>query len=95
MWVDGERVDSVSLRVAARSERKSVGRLLRLVRASLALVWSASRRRFLSLMVLQLVAAATPRPQSTANRMIEKDRIIRVSSGGQDWSIDETVTIRP
>lgn len=56
--MDGERVDSVSLRVAARSERKSVGRLLRLVRASLALVWSAGRRLFLSLMVLQLVAAA-------------------------------------
>lgn len=70
--MDGERVDSVSLRVAARSERKSVGRLLRLVRASLALVWSASRRRFLSLMVLQLVAAAALAAQVLAVEAVLK-----------------------
>lgn len=55
--MDDERVDPVALRVAARAERKSFGRLSRLIRSSLALVWSSGRRLFLALLVLQLVAA--------------------------------------
>lgn len=55
--MDAERVDSMALRVAARSERKSLGRLSRLVRASLALVWSAGRGLFIALIALQLIAA--------------------------------------
>lgn len=34
-------LDPLALRAAARSERKSLARLSRLVRSSLALVWSA------------------------------------------------------
>ncbi|MCC2593747.1 ABC transporter ATP-binding protein/permease [Tessaracoccus sp. OS52] len=56
--MDDEQVDVVSLRVAARAERKSVGRLSRLVRASLGLVWASGRPLFLALVALQLVAAA-------------------------------------
>ncbi|GAB3811864.1 ABC transporter ATP-binding protein [Tessaracoccus terricola] len=56
--MDEERVDSVALRVAARQERKSLGRLTGLVRTSLQLVWSSGRSLFLALVVLQLVAAA-------------------------------------
>lgn len=55
--MDEERVDSVSLRVAARSEKKSLGRLSSLVRMSLSLVWSSGRSLFIALVVLQLVAA--------------------------------------
>lgn len=53
-----EQVDPLSLRVAARSSRKSVGRLSRLTAASIALVWASDRRLFTILVVLQLVAAA-------------------------------------
>lgn len=55
--MDDERVDPVALRVAARSERKSLGRLSSLIRASLALVWSSGRGLFIALLALQLVAA--------------------------------------
>lgn len=55
--MDEERVDSVALRVAARSEKKSLGRLSSLVRMSLSLVWSSGRSLFFALVVLQLVAA--------------------------------------
>ncbi len=51
-------LDPLALRAAARSERKSLARLSRLVRSSLALVWSAGRRLFLALILLQLLAAA-------------------------------------
>lgn len=54
---DDEPVDAVSLRVAARAERKSLGRLSRLLRSSVELVWSSERRLFTILIVLQLVAA--------------------------------------
>lgn len=50
-------LDPVALRVAARSQRKSLGRLTRLIRSSLALVWESGRRPFLALVILQLVAA--------------------------------------
>lgn len=56
--MDDEQVDSVSLRVAARAERKSVGRLSGLVRASIAMVWTSGRPLFITLVVLQLAAAA-------------------------------------
>jgi len=55
--MSAEQVDSLALRVAARSERKSLGKLSRLVRASLALVWSAGRGLFIALIALQLIAA--------------------------------------
>jgi ATP-binding cassette subfamily B protein len=50
-------VDPLALRVAARSEGKSLGRLWRLVRSSLTLVWSSGRRLLLALVVVQVVAA--------------------------------------
>lgn len=50
--------DPLALRAAARSERKSLGRLSRLVRTSLGLVWSAGRGLLVTLTVLQLLSAA-------------------------------------
>lgn len=55
--MEDEQVDSVSLRVAARAERKSLGRLSLLVGASIALVWASGRGLFLVLVALQLVGA--------------------------------------
>lgn len=56
--VGTDPLDPVALRVAARSQRKSLGRLNRLVRSSLALVWTAGPRPFTALVVLQVVSAA-------------------------------------
>lgn len=52
-----DEVNSISLRVAARSGQKSLGRLSSLVSASLRLVWASGRRMFILLVVLQIVAA--------------------------------------
>lgn len=56
--MDDELVDSEELRAAARSQRKSLGRLGNLVGTSLRLVWASGRRLFLVLVGLQLVSAA-------------------------------------
>lgn len=53
-----DSLDPVALAVAARSQRKSWGRLSRLIRSSLALVWAAGHRPFVALIVLQVVSAA-------------------------------------
>ena len=58
MLVPAEPLDPVALRVAARSQRKSLGRLTRLIRSSLTLVWNAGPRPFVALIVLQVVSAA-------------------------------------
>ena len=50
-------VDPIALRAAARSRRKSFGRLKQLVAASVSLVWSAGRGLFIGLVALQIVAA--------------------------------------
>ena len=55
--MDTTMADPIALRAAARSRRKSVGRLKQLVGASVLLVWSAGRRLFISLVALQIVAA--------------------------------------
>lgn len=51
------RVDSVDLRVSARRQPKSVGRLRSLLRQSIRLTWEADRRLFLLTVGLQLSAA--------------------------------------
>ncbi|GAB3022469.1 HlyB/MsbA family ABC transporter [Nocardioides flavus (ex Wang et al. 2016)] len=50
--------DPVSVHVAARSQRRSWSRLVRLVRSSLALVRVSGRRHFSALVCLQVAAAA-------------------------------------
>lgn len=79
--MEEEQVDSVSLRVAARSERKSLGRLSRLVRASLALVWSSARGLFLALVALQLVAALALAAQVLAVQAV-LDTILAAQDSG-------------
>lgn len=56
--MDDEQVDPSTLRAQARAETKSLARLTRLIKNSLAMVWAASRGLFLVLVTLQLVAAA-------------------------------------
>lgn len=55
--MDDEHVSSLSLKAAARAQRKSVGKLTDLVTTSVALVWRSGRGLFVLLLVLQLTAA--------------------------------------
>jgi ATP-binding cassette, subfamily B, bacterial len=68
--MDVEEVDPLTLRVAANSERKSLGRLTHLVRTSVALVWSAGSALLLGLLLLQFVAAAVLAAQVLAVQLV-------------------------
>lgn len=54
---DDDYVDYVDLRVAARSGRKSAGRLSSLIRQSVSLVWASGRVLFIALLGLQVLVA--------------------------------------
>ncbi|HEX5089009.1 MAG TPA: ABC transporter ATP-binding protein [Nocardioides sp.] len=71
MSADIDPLDPLALRAAARSERKSVGRLRTLVGSSLALVWSSGRRVLLALVAVQLVAAA-----AMAGQVLAVERVL-------------------
>lgn len=68
--MDAGAVDPLTLRAAARYRRKSLGQLKRLVFTSIALVWSADRRLFTGLIVLQFAAAALLVAQVLAVRSV-------------------------
>ena len=51
-------LDPVALRVAARSQAKSLGRLAFLIRSSVSLAWNAGPRPLTALVLLQVVSAA-------------------------------------
>ena len=82
--MDVEEVDPLALRVAAHSERKSLGRLTHLVRASVVLVWSAGRGLFLGLVLLQFVAATALAAQVLAVQAVL----------GSIVTVDDTVGVR-
>lgn len=83
-----EDADPIALRVAARSERKSLARLSRLVRASLALVWSAGRRQFVALVVLQVVAAGALAGQVlTVQAVLDAILSVSTSVAGVVWPV--------
>ena len=66
-----DTVDPLALRVAARSESKSLGRLRRLVGSSLSLVWSSGRRLLLALVAVQLLSAV-----ALAAQVITVERVL-------------------
>jgi ATP-binding cassette subfamily B protein len=68
---DVDPLDPLALRAAARSERKSLGRLRTLVGSSLTLVWSSGRRALLALVAVQLVAAA-----AMAGQVLAVERVL-------------------
>lgn len=83
-------LDPVALRVAARSERKTLGRLSRLARSSLAFVWSASRGLFLLLVFLQLLAAAALAAQVLAVQAVLDAILVAQVTGvidGVTWPV--------
>lgn len=77
---DEPLVDPLAVEVSARSQRKSPGRLLRLVGRCLRIVWEADRRSLLLLLVLQVVAAASLAGQVLVVEML-LEAILAVAAG--------------
>lgn len=75
-----EQIDPLALRIQARSERKSLGRLSRLVRKSVALVWAAGRGQVIALVCLQLVAAGALAGQVLSVQLV-LDAILSADAG--------------
>lgn len=74
-------VDSVQLRAAARSGRKSAGRLSSLIRQSVRLVWTSGRGLFLALLALQVAAALALAGQVLAVQAL-LEAILQLEDGG-------------
>lgn len=68
--MDYEEVDPLSLRIAARSGKKSVNRLSSLIRASLTLVWSSGRGLLVALTALQFASAVALAGQVLAVQLV-------------------------
>lgn len=74
------RVDYVDLKVSARRQPKSFGRLWSLLRQSIRLTWEADRRLFLLTVVLQLSGAAVLAAQVVVVQAV-LDAILRLTDG--------------
>ncbi|MPV36586.1 ABC transporter ATP-binding protein [Georgenia subflava] len=79
--MDDDVVDSLDLKVQARSQRKSLGRLSRLIGSSVALVWSAGRGLFVTLITLQVLVALALAGQVLAVQAV-LGAILEVPGGG-------------
>jgi ATP-binding cassette, subfamily B, bacterial len=77
--VTDDPVDPLALRVAARSESKSLGRLWRLVRSSLSLVWASGRPVLLALVAVQILAAV-----ALAAQVLTVERVLSAILDAQD-----------
>ncbi|GAB3254584.1 ABC transporter ATP-binding protein [Nocardioides dilutus] len=86
MTVDVDPVDPLALRVAARSESKSLGRLWRLVRSSLALVWGSWRRLLVALVAVQVVTAV-----ALAAQVITVQRVLSAILDAQGDNVMDAV----
>ena len=80
-----DQVDPDELSATPRKQRKSIGRLARLIRTSLALVWSAGRGLFMGLVVLQLLGAAVLAGQVLAVEAV-LEAILDMPGGSGDVS---------
>lgn len=80
--------DLVELTAAARNQRKSVGRLVRLLRQSVALSWRADRPLFSSTVVLQLSSAVVLVAQVLVVKMV-LDAFVAVTE--RDASLGEVL----
>jgi ATP-binding cassette, subfamily B, bacterial len=81
-------VDPLALRVAARSESKSLGRLWRLVRSCLALVWSSGRRLLIALVAVQVLSAA-----ALAAQVLTVQRVLSAILGADDERVMDQVLV--
>ena len=88
MTLGVEPADPLALRLAARSERKSLGRLWRLVRSSLALVWSSGSRLLIALVAVQLLTAV-----ALAAQVITVERVLSAILDAQGDDVMDAVLV--
>ena len=88
MTLDVDPADPLALRVAARSGSKSLGRLSRLVRSSLALVWSSGKRLLIALVAVQVLSAV-----ALAAQVITVERVLRAILTAQGGHVTDGVLV--
>lgn len=77
----GGYVDPIDLRVEARAQRKSVGRMRHLIRGSLSIVWNASRAALIASIVIQLSGALLLAAQVWAVKLVI-DALLNAEAAG-------------
>ncbi len=88
MTVDVDPTDPLALRVAARSGSKSMGRLWRLVRSSLALVWSSGKGLLSALIAVQVLAAV-----ALAAQVLTVERVLSAILDAQGDQVMDAVLV--
>ncbi|HEU4907277.1 MAG TPA: ABC transporter ATP-binding protein [Propionibacteriaceae bacterium] len=80
-------IDPMDLATPAQDQRKSVGRLTRLIARSLSMVWQSARRPFVALVGLQILNAIALIFQVIAIELALKAVLSVTNSAGVSWSL--------
>jgi ATP-binding cassette, subfamily B, bacterial len=86
-------IDRMDLATPAQDQRKSVGRLTRLIARSLSMVWQSARRPFVALIGLQILNAIALIFQVIAIELALKAVLSVTNSGGVSWSLMQPVLL--
>jgi ATP-binding cassette subfamily B protein len=86
-------IDPMDLATPAQDQRKSVGRLTRLIARSLSMVWQSARRPFVALIGLQILNAIALIFQVIAIELALKAVLSVTNSGGVSWSLMQPVLL--
>jgi ATP-binding cassette, subfamily B, bacterial len=86
-------IDPMDLATPARDQRKSVGRLTRLVARSLSMVWQSARRPFLASIGLQILNAIALIFQVIAIELALKAVLSVTNSAELSWSLVQPVLL--
>jgi ATP-binding cassette subfamily B protein len=86
-------IDPMDLATPAQDQRKSVGRLTRLLARSLSMVWQSARRPFVALIGLQILNAISLVFQVIAIELALKAVFSVTNSSGVSWSLVQPVLL--
>jgi ATP-binding cassette subfamily B protein len=86
-------IDPMDLATPAQDQRKSVGRLTRLMARSLSMVWQSARRPFVALVGLQILNAIALVCQVIAIELALAAVLNIPASGGVSWSLVKPVLL--
>jgi ATP-binding cassette, subfamily B, bacterial len=86
-------IDPMDLATPAQDQRKSVGRLSRLIARSLSMVWQSARRPFIALIGLQILNAIALIFQVIAIELALKAVLSVTNSAGVSWSLMQPVLL--
>jgi ATP-binding cassette, subfamily B, bacterial len=86
-------IDPMDLATPAQDQRKSVGRLTRLIARSLSMVWQSARAPFAALIGLQILNAVALLFQIVAIELALTAVLEISSSGGNFWSLAQPVLL--